>query len=1052
MVLKSKSFLVYKGDTLESITQYLSNEIGLNAFLIKDIQAVRLQDNLTQLTVLYNKYPSQIIDSIAPREGAIFTSDIASDNFDIRFLFNYPVDFRSITSGTFKIDGIGLDSSKIYLDPNSNNYFLKISASGSSFQTEDFHTYQIGSNLKRIDGSSFSYTPVGGYIFHDLSSAHIGDYFSSYENRKRGTIAVGVLRLSKGLNPQQGVIEYLSQRQISDDRLISYYTVSTTDNSSDVYFIYLRKIEPQIVSGFPLNNSLLPDVSAPSKVTLVFNTKLDKAKLLSTSGLFTIESGFNTSVPVSTSHINLLDDLKTVEINVTSYFTSQKVYSIVVRPGILGLDGLEKEKPEQWTIHISAYEKGTGGAGGAPVDAQYLLYSPDPDLDSAYIVTGDINIHIASTSNPHGTTAGQVGAPTTSQFTGHTGITGIHFTQSQISIPSSQIYDFSGSVAAITSSLSGVSNTVFTGHTGTTNIHFTEASINHANIQNIGTNTHTQIDTHIANTSNPHSTTAAQVGAPTTSDFTGHTGLTTIHFTVGSISHAAIQNIGTNTHAQIDTHIANTSNPHSTTASQVGAPTIAEFTGHTGLSSIHFTQAAISIPSSQISDFTEAVQDVVGVNTFARGASGIAITYNDVSNTLTFSMTGTVFTGTTGHIGNTNNPHATTAAQVGAPTIAQFTGHTGLANIHLTQSILDGLYQPLSEALTEIDAAGGGPGGTLYLDSDRIYQILGIGFEGDYYRVVGGIPAWTTGAGGGASTLNDLTNVQATGNPRVFLGYNTANESWEGYTLTGAGTVSVSQNNTTRGFTISGQATGLLPSNNFSDLSNFESGLSNLRQNYYIDDLFGVDYSKWSFTNAGDAVTYVPNPNAFTNLSTNNEVGFITAGLAAGTGNTNGTIAYHNQKSIFLQSGMAVYFKIYLSTVSNCRYRFGLTSNASFGGTGIPSNGAYFELNTSLANTWYLHAASGNSRLSGNTASIATAATHQWFCIYRGATGYYAYDLSFNNTHLVEVVSNLPPTTDKFCYPFIQAIGNGTSFASIILDTIAYPMPYNRLPQNITIP
>ncbi len=36
-------------------------------------------------------------------------------------------------------------------------------------------------------------------------------------------------------------------------------------------------------------------------------------------------------------------------------------------------------------------------------------------------------------------------------------------------------------------------------------------------------------------------------------------------------SHTSLSDIGTNTHAQIDTHIANTSNPHSVTASQVGA-------------------------------------------------------------------------------------------------------------------------------------------------------------------------------------------------------------------------------------------------------------------------------------------------------------------------------------------------------------------------------------------------------------------------------------------------------------------------------------------------
>ena len=44
-----------------------------------------------------------------------------------------------------------------------------------------------------------------------------------------------------------------------------------------------------------------------------------------------------------------------------------------------------------------------------------------------------------------------------------------------------------------------------------------EGSFDHANIQNIGTNTHAQIDTHIASTSNPHSVDAADIGSATTS-------------------------------------------------------------------------------------------------------------------------------------------------------------------------------------------------------------------------------------------------------------------------------------------------------------------------------------------------------------------------------------------------------------------------------------------------------------------------------------------------------------------------------------------------------
>ena len=731
MSLQSKSFLIYKGDTLENIAQFLQEEIGLNAFLIKTIKGVSLSTTVTQITLLFESYPTDILDSIAPREGAIFASGVASNDFDLRFLFNDPVDFRSIQSGTFSIDGIGLDTDRVYLDPGSNDYFLKVSASGANFQSDAFHTYQLSTSLKRRDGSTFSYTPVGGYVFHTLSSAHIGDYNEPYIGRRRGSVAVAVVRLSKGINPQLGISEFLSQRELSDDRLIAYTPISTSTNTVDIYFIYIDKLEPQIISGFPLNNSLLPEISAPGKVTFVFNTPLDKAKLSSTAGLFSIEEGFSTSTSVPPSKVTLLDDLQTVEIDTSTYFTSQKIYSILARPGILSLGGLAKEKPEQWTIHIASYEGSTNtgeGATGVSQETFDILAASFSDHSGETIIhytQAEIDISTGQIND----LPPLVSVPEYLNFSGsfvtHTGETGVHYTQAEISITEGQISDFgtyattpeldfvSGQVSAHETSTSNPHSvtagqvgsptvTQFTGHTGETGVHYTlaEISITESQITNLGAYASGQdlidlsgeLASHTGNTSNPHSVTAGQVGSPTTLEFTGHTGETGVHFTEFSIDHGNILSIGTNTHNQIDTHI--------------------------NTPSLHFTVGSIEITESQISDF-KTYTEVVDADVISANLDTVSGSLYSHSGDLTIHYT----QGNIDHSGILNIG-VYTHAQIDA-SIIDFTGHTGNSSIHPTlidnlsdvsiTSASDGQVLTYAAGTWVNDTVSGGGGGSGYL-------------------------------------------------------------------------------------------------------------------------------------------------------------------------------------------------------------------------------------------------------------------------------------------------------------------------------------------------
>ena len=199
----------------------------------------------------------------------------------------------------------------------------------------------------------------------------------------------------------------------------------------------------------------------------------------------------------------------------------------------------------------------------------------------------------------------------------------------------------------------GSSKVTITDDTGNSevDINIAESSIVHQNLSGAGTNTHAQIDTHIASTSNPHSVTIAQVSPLTTKgDILVHNGTINTRQPVGTDTWALTADSGQTT--GLTWAVVPGSTPgEANTASNVNTAGVGVFISKVG---VDLRFKGINSTTSRLT-----VTNTPGTNTIDLAIVESAIVHQNLSGagTNTHAQIDT-------HIASTSNPHSVTIAQV----------------------------------------------------------------------------------------------------------------------------------------------------------------------------------------------------------------------------------------------------------------------------------------------------------------------------------------------------------------------------------------------------
>lgn len=191
----------------------------------------------------------------------------------------------------------------------------------------------------------------------------------------------------------------------------------------------------------------------------------------------------------------------------------------------------------------------------------------------------------------------------------------------------------------------------------------------------------TTLDAHVTDTNNPHSVTKAQIGLGNVENKTSATirnEITKANVTT-ALGYTPVTPTEFTTHIdEFDAHVANVSNPHSVTKTQIGLGNVENKTSEDIRGEITSTNVtdALTYTPAKATDLTSHISNVSNPHSVTKAQIGLGNVENKTSEDIRGELTATNVTTALGytpvtptdlsdHTSDTNNPHSVTKAQIG---------------------------------------------------------------------------------------------------------------------------------------------------------------------------------------------------------------------------------------------------------------------------------------------------------------------------------------------------------------------------------------------------